>query len=68
MRAALRQPLGDGHKAAGKITRKDESKFARLTLERYNGWQQNRSQIRRWLVTQIAERATEIFRSRRKPT
>jgi hypothetical protein len=68
MRAASGQPLGDGDKAAAKNGRKGERKFARLTLERYNVWQQNQSQIRRWLVTQIAARAIEIFRSRRKPT
>jgi hypothetical protein len=68
MHATSGQSLSDQHEVLTKKGKKNEKKFARLTLERYNAWEQNRSQIRRWLVTQIAERATEIFRSRRKPT
>jgi hypothetical protein len=39
--------------------------LAPLGLEKYNAWQENRSAIRQWLVEQIAERAIEIFHSRR---
>jgi hypothetical protein len=42
-----------------------EISVARLGLENYNGWQQNRSALRQWLVKQIAERAIQIFQSRR---
>jgi hypothetical protein len=45
--------------------RNREKEFARLNLARYNSWQEKRSEIRRWLVAQIAERAIEIFKSRR---
>jgi hypothetical protein len=38
---------------------------ARLGLENYNAWHQNRSALRQWLVKQIAERAIQIFQSRR---
>jgi len=42
-----------------------EISVARLGLESYNAWQQNRSALRQWLVKQIAERAIQIFQSRR---
>jgi hypothetical protein len=49
-----------------KYREKREISVAHLPLEDYNEWQRNRSEIRQWLVEQIAERAIKIFRDRRK--
>jgi hypothetical protein len=48
-----------------KCREKREISVARLRLENYNAWLQNRSAIRRWLVEQIAERAIQIVQERR---
>jgi hypothetical protein len=52
-------------KKARKCRENRKNSVARLGLENYNAWQQNRSALRQWLVKQIAERAIQIFQSRR---
>lgn len=58
-------PIPHNHLKVAKPRKKGRISVARLRLENYNGWQQNRSAIRKWLVGQIAERAIEIFQKRR---
>ena len=52
-------------KKSPKYRENQKISLAPLGLEKYNAWQEKRSAIRHWLVEQIAERAIEIFQSRR---
>ena len=51
--------------SSNKGAKKELKSVDRIDLDSYNAWHRRRAEVRQWLVRQIADRALQIFQSRR---